>query len=101
MIEISATAIFWFITLGLVIGLITGIIMGKEGIGVSYNLIWGVGSAVTVGIIAIKLNFGDGLLFATIGTLSILFLANAFHQHHKEDVLGHIDEGIAIKKEKQ
>lgn len=101
MIVVSATAIFWFITLGLVIGLLTGIIMGKEGIGVPYNLIWGVGSAVTVGIIAIKLNFGDGLLFSTIGTISILFLANAFHQHHEVDVIGHIEEGIDIKKKEQ
>lgn len=98
MIEVSATAIFWFISLGLVIGLLSGIIMSKEGVGVPANIIWGVISAIVTGIIAIELGFGDGLLFAMASTLAILFLVNAFHQHHTEDVFGHADKGIVIKR---
>ncbi len=98
MIEVSATAIYWFISLGLVIGWISGMIMGKEGIGVPANIIWGVIGSIGTGIIAIILGFGDGLLFATAGSLSILFLANAFHQHHAEDIYGHGDRGISIKR---
>lgn len=100
MIVVSATAIFWFISLGLVIGLISGIVMGKEGVGVPVNIIWGVISTIVTGIIAIELGFGDGLLFAMASTLAILFLVNAFHQHHTEDVFGHVDKGIAIKRKK-
>ncbi|HKL20085.1 MAG TPA: hypothetical protein VJ905_14005 [Halalkalibaculum sp.] len=101
MIEISATAIFWFTTLGLVIGLTVGAIMGKEGTSVTVNLIWGVSAAIMTGIIGIVLNFGDGLLFSMAGTLAILFLVNAFHQHHKEDVYGHVDRDILIRNSKK
>lgn len=98
MIEVSATAIYWFITLGLVIGLSVGVIMGKEGTGVPVNIIWGVSVAILTGIIGIELNFGDGLLFSMAGTLAVLFLVNAFHQHHSEDLYGHSDRGIIIKR---
>jgi uncharacterized protein YacL len=101
MIEISATAIYWFITLGLIIGLTVGVIMGKEGTTVTVNLIWGVIGAIMTGIIGIVLNFGDGLLFSMAGTLAILFLVNAFHQHHKEDVYGHVDRDILIRHTKK
>lgn len=101
MFEVSATAIFWFISLGLVIGLSVGVIMGREGTGVPVNLIWGVVGAVTTGIIAIELKFGDGLLFSMAGTLAILFLVNAFHQHHKEDIFGHVDRDIMIKEKRK
>lgn len=98
MIEVSGTAIFWFISLGLVIGLLFGVIIKKEGVGVKTNIIWGVIGSISTGIIAIELEFGDGLLFAMAGSLCILFLVNAFHQHHVEDVYGHVDRGISIKK---
>lgn len=98
MIVVSATAVFWFLALGSLIGLLVGMVMGKEGAGRLANLIGGVTGAVGVGILAIMLGFGDGLLFATAGTLCILFLVNAFHQHHVEDVFGHKDRGIIIKR---
>lgn len=101
MIEVSATAIYWFITLGLVIGLTVGVIMGKEGTGVPVNIIWGVAAAILTGIIGIVLNFGDGLLFSMAGTLAILFPVNAFHKHHKEDMYGHTDQDILISKSKK
>lgn len=100
MIEVSATAIYWFISLGLVIGLSVGTLMGKEGTSLTVNLVWGVAGAIMTGIIGIILNFGDGLLFSMAGTLAILFLVNAFHQHHKEDIYGHVDKDILIKKSK-
>lgn len=96
--EVSATAIYWFISMGLVIGLTVGTLMGKEGTSLTVNLVWGVAGAIVTGIIGILLNFGDGLLFAMAGTLSISFLVNAFHQHHKEDLYGHVDRGILIKR---
>jgi hypothetical protein len=98
MIEVSGTAIFWFISLGLVVGLLFGAIIKKEGVSVPINIFWGVTGSIGTGIIAIVLGFGDGLLFAMAGSLCILFLVNAFHHHHVEDVYGHIDRGISIKK---
>lgn len=100
MIEVSATAIYWFISLGLVMGLTVGVVMGKEGTGVPVNITWGVAAAILTGIIGIEFGFGDGLLFSMAGTLAILFLVNAFHQHHNEDIYGHTDRDILIRTRK-
>lgn len=98
MVELSATAYFWFIALGLVIGYVFGRIIKKEGISLSANIIWGVVGAVLTGTLGIIFQLGDGLLFATAGTLAILYLANVFHLHHQEDVFGHIDKEIHIEE---
>lgn len=60
------------------------------------NIIVGIFSAILTGTIGVSFNLGDGLLFSVVGTLAVLFLVNAFHQHHKEDIYGHIDRGIKI-----
>ncbi len=98
MIVLSATAIFWFITLGLLLGSFVGIIIKKEWVSMAANIIWGIIASVLTGSIGIILELGDGLLFALAGTLAVLFLVNAFHQHHVEDVYGHVDRNILIKK---
>lgn len=98
MVTLSATAIFWFIALGLTVGLLFGYAIKSEGRSIYANMNWGIAGAVVSGTIAIYFGFGDGLLFAFAGTLAVLFLANAFHQHHEEDVFGHVDLGIKIKR---
>lgn len=98
MIELSVTAFFWFITLGLVVGMIFGTILKNEGIPMYGNLAWGVTGAVASGVIGILFGQGDGLLFALIGTIAVLFLANVFHQHHEEDILGNSKQNIRIIK---
>lgn len=97
MVVLSATAYFWFIALGLVIGSVFGWIIKDEGISLSANIIWAVASAILTGTAGIVLQLGDGLLFATAGTLAVLYLANVFHLHHAEDKMGHTDQGIYIK----
>ena len=96
--QINGTHIFWFITLGLLVGWVFGITIKNEGRSLAANMTWGTVGAVLVGCFAIWLGLGDGLLFSFMGTLGVLFIANVFHQHHKEDIYGHIDFGIKISE---
>lgn len=97
MIELSGTALFWFISLGLVIGLLYGLIIKREGITVRGNIIWGVIASVMTGSLGIMLEFGDGLLFAFVYTIAFLFIVNVFHQHHEEDIYGNIKPRIEVE----
>lgn len=93
MILINGTAIFWFIALGLLIGLLFGIFVKKEGVTVSANIFWGAIASVLTGSLGIILGFGDGLLFAFVYTLAFLFIMNVFHHHHKEDLMDKVKHG--------
>lgn len=96
MIVISGTVIFWFTAMGLLIGWIFGMIIKKEGIPLSGNIIWGVIASVLTGSIGIVFGFGDGLLFAMVYTIAFLFIVNVFHQHHEEDIYEDEDPRIHI-----
>lgn len=97
MIGLSSTAIFWFISSGLLIGLFYGLIIKREGISVGGNIIWGVIASVLTGSLGIVLDFGDGLLFSLVYTIAFLFIVNVFHQHHEEDRYGNIKPRIDVK----
>ena len=94
---ISGAAIFWFIALGMVVGLLFGLVVKKEGIPILGNIGWGVFASVLTGVIGILLDFGDSLLFALVYTLAFLFLVNVFHQHHEEDIYDNVDPHIHLK----
>ena len=93
----STTTIFWLFVLGATTGWIVSYLMGREGITLIRNLIWGTGGAVLIGLIGLWLELSGVLLFALMGTLATLFLANVFHLHHVEDILGDIKREIRIK----
>ena len=95
---LNGTTLFWFVAMGLTVGTVFGLFIKEEGKSLTANMLWGIAGAVTVGSIALWLGLGDGLLFSFVGTLAVLFIANVFHQHHKEDLFGHIDLGITIKR---
>jgi hypothetical protein len=95
---INGIMIYWFTSVGLIIGLIFGLVIRKEGISLWGNIIWGVISANIMGFIGIYMNIGDGLLFACVATLPFLFLVNVFHQHHIEDLFGEITTARIVKK---
>ncbi|MDZ7691086.1 MAG: hypothetical protein U5K69_08105 [Balneolaceae bacterium] len=97
--NLSGTAIFWFISLGITVGWLFGYYIKKEGRSMNANMTWGTAGALVVGSMGIVLGFGDGLLFAFMGTLAVLFIANVFHQHHEEDTFGHVDKGINNQQE--
>jgi uncharacterized membrane protein YeaQ/YmgE (transglycosylase-associated protein family) len=93
---ITATHIYWFISIGLLVGLVMGIIMGKEGVSLEGNIIMGAIGAVIMGIVGITVGFSDGVWFSFVGLIAFLFLVNVFHQHHEEDILGEIDHHAKI-----
>lgn len=98
---LTATTIFWLLVLGSTTGWITGYLIGHEGITLGSNVIWGLVSAPVIGICALYLELSGVLVFAFIGTLATLFLANVFHVHHVEDITGDIDRGIRIVPKKK
>lgn len=97
---LSATTIFWLLILGVTTGWIIGYWVGHEGITLASNIIWGGLGSVLIGIIALLLQLSGVLLFALMGTLAMLFIANVFHLHHIEDVKGDIDRGIKVIRER-
>lgn len=95
---LSATTIFWLLVLGATTGWIVGYIIGREGITLVSNVIWGTLGALVIGLCGLFLNMSGVLLFAFMGTLATLFLANVFHLHHVEDITGDIKREIKILK---
>lgn len=98
---LSATTIFWFLILGITTGWLTAYLVGNEGITTYSNIVWGGASAVLVGVLALMLDLSGVLIYAFMGTLAILFIANVFHLHHVEDIEGDIDRGMRIKYRKR
>ncbi|PAU93155.1 hypothetical protein CK503_13430 [Aliifodinibius salipaludis] len=97
---LTATTIFWLLVLGATEGWVIGYIIGDEGITVRSNVVWGLIGAPVVGICGLYVEISGVLLFAFMGTLAILFLANVFHLHHVEDIKGDIDRGAKIVRKK-
>lgn len=97
---LTATTIFWFIVLGATTGWILGYIISHEGITVKSNIVWGMISTPVIGICGLFVGISGVLLFSLIGTLEVLFLANAFHLHHIEDMNGDIDRRMRIVSKK-
>ena len=90
------THIYSFITVGLLIGSITGATIKKEGISFTGNLFWGVVAGIINGYIGLWFLPGDGVFFAFQGTWAFLFLVNAFHYHHIEDILLYPDSNASV-----
>jgi uncharacterized membrane protein YeaQ/YmgE (transglycosylase-associated protein family) len=76
--ELNAVTIYWLISIGLLIGYITDLIMIKRGIGMIGNVIWGAGGSVIIGVICIILGLFAPLVYATLGSITFLFLINVF-----------------------
>jgi uncharacterized membrane protein YeaQ/YmgE (transglycosylase-associated protein family) len=98
--NINGVLIYWFISIGLLEGFATSVFLRNEGMSLKGNLIWGMIGAIIMGAIGIYMGIGDGLLFAFIGTLPLLFLVNVFHQHHQEDLFGEIFPAKIIRKKR-
>lgn len=95
---LSATTIFWLLVLGATTGWIVGYIIGKEGITLTSNVIWGTIGAPIVDVCALYVQVSGVLVFSLLGTLAMLFLVNVFHLHHVEDITGDIKRGMPILK---
>lgn len=97
---VNVTTIYWFTSVGMLIGLVFALVMKKEGIPFTGNIIWGGISANMMGFIGIALNLGDGVFYSFLATIPFLFLVNVFHQHHQEDLFGEIHSAQVIKPKK-
>lgn len=95
---ITGTLIYWYISVGLIVGLSMALIIRKEGVSFYANIIFGVIGSVGIGIIGIATGIGDGVFFSFIGTWLFLFLINVFHQHHKEDLTDDLREAKPVLK---
>lgn len=76
---LDGTTIFWLIAIGMVAGAITKVSLWKNGVELIPNLIAGALGSVVVGGLGIALELPGSLLFALLGSLSILFILNVFH----------------------
>ncbi len=76
---LDAATIFWFFAIGLLAGGITKVALGKMGVNLIPNLIAGVIGSIVVGCIAAIFQFPGSLIFALLGSVSILFILNVFH----------------------
>ncbi len=76
---LDGTTIFWLIAVGMVAGVITNVSIWKQGVKLTTNLAFGITGSVIVGSISIALQLPGSLLFAFLGSLSVLFIVNVFH----------------------
>lgn len=86
--ELNGVTIYWLISIGLLIGYLTDLIMIKRGIGTIGNILWGAAGSVIIGVVVIALNMFAPLVYAAIGSIAFLFLINvfSFHAHEDQDV---------------
>lgn len=86
MASISLVYIYWYISIGLLVGYISRFIFGARGLRTIPSLLTGALGAVTVGIISQIFDLGDNLVLGLIGAIGYLFIFNIFlaHPEHKE-----------------
>ena len=89
---------FWIIVLGAVLGWLLGYFVGREGISVGSNILWGILGTCGGALISMLLGLGEPLGLAFLVALAVLFLANVFHEHHLEDIEGGINRGIRLRR---
>lgn len=75
--------LFWMIALGLLIGFVAYFIYGDRGMDLWPSTLTGTAGAVITGIIAAFFEFSLPLVYAFLGSVSIIFIANAFRQEDK------------------
>jgi uncharacterized membrane protein YeaQ/YmgE (transglycosylase-associated protein family) len=98
--SLTGTIIYWFISVGLIVGFIYGLLMRREGVSFFANIFWGVTGGLIMGAIGHAMGIGEGVFFAFLAVWPFLFLVNVFHQHHEEDMFGEIkhDAKVIYKK---
>lgn len=81
---LDGTTIFWLFALGLLVGGAVKLVMWNTTVNLVSNLVAGVMGSVVVGGLTSALQLPGGLLFAFIGSLSILFILNVFHMESQK-----------------
>lgn len=81
---LDGTTIFWLFAIGLLVGGAVKLVMWNTTVNLVSNLIAGVMGSVVVGGLTAALQLPGGLLFAFVGSLSILFILNVFHMESQK-----------------
>lgn len=76
---LDGTTIFWLLTLGMLTGAVVKVVMWNTRIDLVPNLAAGIAGSIIVGGLTVALNLPGGMLFAFLGSLTILFILNVFH----------------------
>lgn len=79
--ELNLVTIYWLVSIGLLVGFITDLIMIKRGIGMIGNIVGGAIGSVIIGVICIVLGLFAPLIYAALGSIAFLFLINVFSFH--------------------
>lgn len=81
MTELSAVLIYWYISIGLLVGYASRFIFRDRGMRTLPSILTGALGAVSVGIISQIFNFGDTLIMGLIGSIGFVFICNIFRAH--------------------
>src|SRR5690625_4061835 len=76
--ELNGVTIYWLISIGMLVGLIADLVMRDKGIGQIPNILWGAGSSVVIGVSLITISIFAPLIYAALGSLTLLFIVNVF-----------------------
>lgn len=76
--ELNGVTIYWLISIGMVVGLVVDLAMRDKGIGLIPNILWGAAASVVVGVSLITISIFAPLIYAALGSLTLLFIVNVF-----------------------
>ncbi len=77
---LDGATIFWLIAQGMLMGAVVKVAMWNTTVDIIPNIAAGIAGSLVVGGITVALNLPGDLVFAMLGSLSILFIVNVFHQ---------------------
>ncbi len=83
--ELSAVFIYWYISIGLLVGYISRFVFGKRSMRTIPSILMGALGAVTIGVISQIFDLGDNLVMGLIGAIGFLFICNIFRSHPATD----------------
>src|SRR5690625_4398013 len=76
--ELNGVTIYWMISIGMLIGVTADPVMRDKVIGQIHNILSVAGSAVVIGVSLITNSIFAPLIYAALGSLTLLFIVNVF-----------------------
>ena len=77
--------LYFLFSVGLLVGFLVDLVMGKRALGTFGNLGGGVLGSILIGGICFVLDLVGPLVYAAIGTMLFLFLINVFSVHGEQE----------------
>lgn len=85
MASISLVYIYWYISIGMLVGYISRFVFGARGLRTLPSIFIGALGSVSVGLISQIFDLGDNLVLGLIGSIGFLFIFNIFRSHGEEE----------------